>query len=150
MPDLRPRGLPRRGLHHVAVEAVDFEGSLRFYRALGATERLRFPEDGAGGHRHTVAFLDLGGQTFVELFSPTPGGPDASGGPVPTGRALFHLAVRVDDVDGAYAQALEAGGTAVEEPTDTVLEGEPPTSCRYAFVAGPSGEQIELIAIADL
>jgi catechol 2,3-dioxygenase-like lactoylglutathione lyase family enzyme len=125
------------------------EQSLRFYRALGATERLRFPERGERAD-HTVAFLDLGGQTFVELFSPTPGGPQADGAPVPNGRALFHFAIRVDDVDATYARALQSGGSAVEAPTDTVLEGEPPTPCRYAFVAGPSGEMVELIAIADL
>ncbi len=139
-----------RGLHHVAVEARDFDASLRFYRALGAVERLQFPEKGRRENRHTVAFLDLGEQTFVELFSPTPGGPDASGGPVPVGRALFHFAIRVDDVDAAFERALTAGGTSVEAPTDTTLQGDLPTPCRYAFVGGPSGEHIELIAIANV
>ena len=134
------------GLHHVAIEAADFEASLRFYtEGLGFVERLRFPEDG-----YTVAMLDAGDGTYVELFSPTERCPRPTGGPMPGGPALFHLALRVGDCDAATERARQSGAEIIEEPTDVTLEGDPPVSCRYSFVRGPSGEAIELINVEAL
>lgn len=131
------------GLHHVAIEARDFEASLRFYvEALGCVERLRFEEPG-----HTVALLDTGDGTYIELFSPTEAGPERAGGPMPGGPSLFHLAFRVEDVDDATRRAVEAGAEVEEEPTDFVLDGDPAIPCRYSFVRGPGGESVEFIAV---
>ena len=131
------------GLHHVAIEAQDFEASLRFYtEGLGFVERLRYPEPG-----HTVALLDTGDGTYVELFSPTASGPKEAGGPTPVGPALFHFALRVGDCDAATERARQAGAEVLEAPTDLTLEGDPPVPCRYSFVRGPSGESIEFIAV---
>lgn len=131
------------GLHHVAVEARDFEASLRFYvDGLGCVERLRFEEPG-----HTVALLDTGDGTYVELFSPTERGPEPAGGPMPGGAALFHFAFRVADCDAATERAVAAGAALEEGPEDMVLEGDPPTPCRYSFVRGPGGESVEFIAV---
>lgn len=133
------------GIHHVAVEAADFEASLRFYtQGLGFVERLRFTEPG-----HTVAFLDSGDGTCVELFSPSDAGPQEVGGARPCGFALFHFALRVEDCREATERARAAGAEVVEEPTQTTLQGDPPVDCRYSFVRGPSGEAIELIAFDD-
>jgi glyoxylase I family protein len=143
------------GLHHVAVEAADFEASLRFYvDGLGFAERLRFPEETPAGTR-TVAFLDAGDGTYVELFSPTRAGPERAGGPTPGGAAgrgpaLFHFALRVTDCDAATARAIAAGASLEEGPEDAVLAGDPPVPCRYCFVRGPSGESVELIAVEAL
>jgi catechol-2,3-dioxygenase len=53
------------GLHHVAIEASDFDRSLRFYtEGLGFRNVLTFPEE-----NQTVAMLDTGDATYVELFS---------------------------------------------------------------------------------
>ena len=150
----RPRGIGRGigrgrnpklgggGIHHVAIEALDFDASLEFYTALGCVERLRFPEPG-----HTVALLDTGDGTYIELFSPTEDGPTTAGGGMPGGPALFHFALRVDDCDAATDRARRLGAEILEDPTDMTLEGDPPVPCRYSFVRGPSGEALELIAI---
>ncbi len=138
------------GLHHVAVEARNLEASVRFYQALGMVERLRFAEPGEGDVTHTVVFLGTDAQTFVELFSPTPDGPSPTGANVPNSQSLFHFALRVEDADAAYTSALQSGGTPVEPPTDMTLRGQRGVPCRYAFVRGPSGETIELIAVEDL
>ena len=143
------------GLHHVAVEARDFEASLRFYvDGLGCVERLRFDEPG-----HTVALLDTGDGTYVELFSPSSAGPEVAGGPMPggavggtegpggAGPALFHFALRVGDCDAATERAVAAGATLEEGPADMTLEGDPPVPCRYSFVRGPGGESVEFIAV---
>lgn len=138
------------GLHHVAIEAADFEQSLRFYtEGLGFVERLRFPEPG-----HTVALLDAGNGSFVELFSPSEDGPRAGGGPMPDGHALFHVALHVEDCDAATQRALAAGAELVEGPADMTLEGQREgqreVPCRYSFVRGPGGESIEFITIEAL
>ena len=120
------------GLHHIAIEASDFDRSLRFYtQGLGFRDVLTFPEEG-----QTVAMLDAGDGTYVELFS-------GGSGEKPNG-SILHLALRTDDCDAATERARAAGGTITQEPTDTVLEGDPPVPVRYSFFEGPDGEQIEL------
>ena len=118
------------GLHHVAVEASDFERSLRFYtEGLGFRRVLTFPEED-----QTVAMLDTGDGTYVELFS------DGSG-EKPKG-SILHFALQTANCDAATERARSAGGTIATEPTDAMLEGDPPV--RYSFCEGPDGEQIEL------
>jgi glyoxylase I family protein len=120
------------GLHHVAIEASDFERSLRFYtEGLGFREVLTFPEEG-----QTVAMLDTSDGTYVELFS------DGTG-ERPSG-SILHLALRTTDCDETARRARTAGGTITQEPTDVVLEGDPLVPVRYSFCEGPDGEQIEL------
>lgn len=121
------------GLHHLAVEASDFDGSLRFYTdGLGFREVLRFPEED-----RTVAMLDTGDGTYVELFS-------GGGGERPKG-SLLHFALRTADCDAATERARAAGAVVTQEPKDMVLEGDPPVRVRYSFCEGPDGEQIELL-----
>jgi glyoxylase I family protein len=121
------------GIHHIAIEASDFDGSLRFYtEGLGFREVLTFPEE-----EQMVAMLDTGDGTYVELFS-------GGSGERPKG-SILHLALRTSDCDAATEQARAAGGTITQEPADTVLEGDTPVSVRYSFCEGPDGEQIELL-----
>lgn len=121
------------GLHHVAVEASDFDRSLRFYtEGLGFRNVLAFPEEG-----QKVAMLDTGDGTYLELFS-------GGSGEAPEG-SLLHFAVRTGDCEVATERARAAGGTITTEPTDIVLQGDPPVPVRYSFCEGPDGEQIELL-----
>ena len=85
------------GLHHVAVEASDFDRSLRFYtEGLGFREVLTFPEE-----EQTVAMLDAGDGTYVELFS-------GGSGERPRGSVL-HLALRTGDCDAAHGAGAGRG-----------------------------------------
>jgi glyoxylase I family protein len=121
------------GLHHIAIEASDFERSLRFYtEGLGFRNVLTFPEES-----RTVAMLDTGDGTYVELFS-------GGSGEKPNG-SLLHFAVRTDDCDAATERARATGGSITQEPTDAVLEGDPPVPVSYSYCEGPDGEQIELL-----
>jgi predicted enzyme related to lactoylglutathione lyase len=52
-----------------------------------------------------------------------------------------HTAWTVDDLDAAYARAVEAGGRAVWTPRDT-----PEPGLRIAFVADPDGNLVELLS----
>jgi len=57
----------------------------------------------------------------------------------PDGRpANVEIALVADDVDGAYARALEAGCTSLSEPTDE------PQGQRVAWVRDPFGTLLEL------
>ena len=121
------------GIHHVAIEASDFDRSLRFYmEGLGFRNVLTFPEEDK-----TVAMLDAGDATYVELFS-------GGSGEKPRGSVL-HLALRTGDCDAATEWARAAGGTIIQEPTNAVLKGDQPVHVRYSFCEGPDGEQIELL-----
>ena len=121
------------GLHHVAVEASDFDRSLRFYtESLGFQNVLTFPEED-----QTVAMLDAGDAPYVELFS--------GGSGEKTRGSILHLALRTGDCDTATERARAAGGTITQEPTDAVLQGDPPVPVRYSFCEGLDGEQIELL-----
>ena len=125
------------GLHHIALEASDFERSLRFYcEGLGFRNVLTFPEED-----QMVAMLDTGDGTYIELFS-------GGSGEDPKG-SILHFALRTEDCEAATERARAAGGTITQEPADTVLEGDPPVPVRYSFCEGPDGEQIELLQ-ADL
>ncbi len=120
------------GIHHIAIEASNFAQNLRFYtEGLGFRDVLTFPEES-----QTVAMLDMGDGTYIELFS-------GGSGEKPKG-SLLHFAVRTGDCEAATARARAAGGTVTQEPTDVVLEGDPPVPVRYSFCEGPDGEQIEL------
>jgi catechol 2,3-dioxygenase-like lactoylglutathione lyase family enzyme len=120
------------GLHHITIEASDFDRSLRFYtEVLGFRTVLTFQEEG-----QTVAMPDTGDATYVELFS--------GGSGERTSGSILHLALRTGDCAKATEQARDAGCTITQEPTDLVLEGDPPVLVRYSFCEGPDGEQIEL------
>jgi hypothetical protein len=58
--------------------------------------------------------------------------------------SILHLVLRTSDWDKATERARSAGGTVTQEPTNVVLEGDPPVPVRYSFCEGPDGEQIEL------
>jgi len=126
------------GLHHIAIEASDFDRSLRFYtEGLGFRNVLTFPEES-----QMVAMLDTGDGTYVELFS-------GGSGEKPRG-SLLHFAVRTDDCEVATERARAAGATITQDPTDAVLEGDPPVPVRYSFCEGPDGERIELLQASVL
>lgn len=127
-----------QAIHHIALRVSDFEASLRFYtEGLGFALKLQFREEG-----ETVALLDVGNGTYLELFS-------GAVEPSPKGH-FFHLALRTDDCGAALERARAAGATVTIAPTDALLEGGDVLVVRYAFCEGPDGEEIEFLESADL
>ena len=140
------------GFHHVAIRAVDFDATVRFY-----TEGLGFAvhyEFSVPGRIDRAAFLDAGDGRFVEVFGQgstvQAEGPRRRPDEEPTEGALLHFCLRVADVQAAYARALAAGGVSRIAPRTAKLEGEPPAEVHIAFVVGPSGEVIEFLNSAQL
>lgn len=119
----------RLGYHHVALRAQNMEETLKFYAALGCNV-VRSWGEGDG----QAAMLDVGGNNIIEVFAG--GTPEAESKP-----RFEHIALRSDDVDGDYAQAMAAGATSHIEPKDVMLAGVMPI--RIAFVIGPNQEVIE-------
>ncbi len=124
------------GFHHIALKAVDFEKSLEFYTALG----LKFyTQWGEGNGR--IAMLDLGDGGILELFAGGNGGSNAT---------YIHFALKVDDVDAAYAKAIEAGATPKSEPKVVPLDSAPvKLTLNCGFVYGPSGEELEFFRVLE-
>ena len=75
------------GVHHVALMSSDFEASLAFYKGLGMKETARW-----GSPERTIAMLDIGNGSHIELFS--------NGGDEYAECGKYaHLALSVENVD---------------------------------------------------
>ena len=135
------------GFHHVAIRAVDFDATIRFY-----TEGLGFRVHHAWsvpGRIDRAAFLDAGDGRFVEVFGPgsivQAEGRRRFPNDEPTEGAVLHFCLRVADTDAAFARAIAAGAMGRVEPITRRLDDDPFVEVRIAFVAGPSGEVIEFM-----
>ena len=120
------------GFHHIGLKVADFAKSREMYRALGMKEICGWGEgDGE------IVMFDLGDGGRIELFA---GGGDHLS---KEGKWL-HFAMKVDDVDAAYATALAAGFESKIAPKVVPLASWPnPMSINIAFVVGPDGEELE-------
>ena len=115
----------KTGVHHVALRVPNFDEALAFYtEALGLTVRARW--EGA-------ALLQLSDGGHLELFAGTE--------PVPqTHNGYYHMAYRVEDVDGALARAAQYGAPTTI-PAKNARIGD--LDIRCGFCQGPGGESIE-------
>ena len=135
------------GFHHVAIRAIDFDESIRFYTE-GLGFRVHFPFS-VPGRIDRAAFLDAGDGRFVELFGQNSAvqaegrrrRPDEER----TEGAVLHFCLKVTDTDASYARAMAAGAASRVEPVTRRLSEEPLVEVRIAFVAGPNGEVIEFM-----
>ncbi|MGN1345358.1 MAG: VOC family protein [Eubacteriales bacterium] len=125
------------GFHHVALRAVDFEASLKFYTE-GLGMKL-YSMWGEGDGR--IAMLDLGDGGILELFA---GGTDEAR----SNPQYIHFALKVDDVDAAFETALQAGAKPKSVPKVVPLDSAPvKLTLNCGFVYGPSGEELEFFRI---
>jgi glyoxylase I family protein len=135
------------GFHHVAIRAIDFDETVRFYtEGLGFRVHFSFS---VPPRVDRAAFLDAGDGRFIELFGQN-STVQAEGRPrhpneERTEGALLHFCVRVADTDASYARALAAGAASRVEPVTRRLSDDPMVEVRIAFVAGPNGEVIEFM-----
>ncbi len=135
------------GFHHVAIRAVDFDETIKFYTE-GLGFRVHFPFS-VPGRIDRAAFLDAGDGRFVEIFGQN-STVQAEGRrrfrwEDRTEGALLHFCLKVVDTDASYAQALAAGAVSRVEPISRRLSEEPLVEVRIAFVVGPNGEVIEFM-----
>jgi glyoxylase I family protein len=120
------------GFHHIALKVADFEKSLEMYRALGLREVVRWGEG-----KSEIAMLDVGDGGRIELFA-------CGGDEFAVNGKWQHFALKVDDVEQAYAVALAAGFTSKIAPNVVPLDSKPDKmSIQIAFVLGNDGEEVE-------
>ena len=128
--------IPNIGVHHLALSAVDFDKSIKFY-----TEGLGFEtvaEWGEGKGR--AALLDIGNGSHFEIF--------ANGNPNEQKDVKFvHFAFATSNPDLAYENALAAGAVSHIEPKSLEIPADPPLPVRIAFVVGPDGEVLEFFKV---
>lgn len=133
--------------HHVAIRAVDFDATVKFYTE-GLGFRLHFPF-AIPGRIDRAAFLDAGDGRFIEVFGQASNvqseGRRREPGEDRTEGALLHFCLRAADTDASYARALAAGATSRIEPVTRRLGEDPLVEVRIAFITGPNGEVIEFL-----
>ena len=135
------------GFHHVAIRAIDFDETIRFYTE-GLGFRVHFPFS-VPGRIDRAAFLDAGDGRFVEVFGQgsivQAEGRRRTAHEERTEGALLHFCLKVVDTDASYARAMAAGAGSRVEPGTRRLSEDPLVEVRIAFVTGPNGEVIEFM-----
>jgi len=118
-------------LIHTCYRITDIDRSVAFYAALGFEERARMPIR----------------EEAINVFMGLPGDGDRleltynfGVDSYEIGTGYGHIAITVDDMDGALA-ALAEQGIAPERPKYQVREG----GSFIAFVRDPDGYRVELI-----
>jgi glyoxylase I family protein len=142
----------KSGFHHVAIRAVDFDATIKFYtEALGCTVHYEFA---VPGRIDRAAFLDAGDGRYIEVFGQgstvQAEGRRRRPDEEPTEGALLHFCFRVADVEASYARAVAAGAVSRIAPRTAQLNGESPAEVQIAFVTGPNGEVIEFLKSEQL
>ncbi len=120
------------GMHHIAVQAKDYEASKAFYcDVLGFENVLEW------GDARKICMLDMGDGSHIELFAPG----DNTGETVqnPT---MMHLAFFVEDVDAAAERVRAAKAKVTMEPREVQLGTQ---KAKIAFFEGPNGEILEFM-----
>jgi lactoylglutathione lyase len=118
-------------LIHTCYRIGEIDRSVDFYSALGFEERRRMDlPDGA-----TNVFMGLPGDGDRLELTKNPGVESYE-----LGTGYNHIAVTVDDLDGALGE-LAGKGIEPEKPPYRVSEG----GSRICFVRDPDGYRVELI-----
>jgi PhnB protein len=106
IPDTYPRVSPHLSIRGAGA-AIDFYKSV-----LGASERMRMATpDGTVAH----AEIEIGGSVIM-VGEEMPGGRDPS--PTTLGGSPVALYLYVEDVDGVFGRAIDAGAESVQHPED--------------------------------
>jgi glyoxylase I family protein len=134
--------MPAVRFHHISLSVADLTAQEAWYgSAFGLThvdERLEMPEAGV----RTVVLSDAADLRveFVERPGSIPVAP-ADPFAATAAQTFTHLALEVSDLDAAFARLTgECGAITVSSPAPGVTEG-----MRYAYVADPEGNLLELI-----
>ncbi len=130
--------IPGAGCHHIAVQAREWEASLRLYRdVLGMPIVAEF-----GSPERRILLLDMGDGSHIELFAPKEDTPPP-GSPAPND-PVTHFALTTTDTHAAIEHVRAAGYTVTVEPRQLQLGDLDVT---IAFFTGPNGESIEFFQV---
>ncbi len=129
---------------HVGLSVSDLDAASEFYsRAFGFTPQLEFD---LAPHPIRGLMLAHPSGSRLELFEHSGSVPGLQAtGPIEAHatRGYSHFALRTPDIGAVFADALGAGATAVIEPRPS-----PEPGVRFAFLADPEGNLVELVELA--
>jgi len=126
------------GMHHVAVQARDWDASLKFYRdVLGMEQVAEF-----GPPDRKIVLLDMGDGSHIELFQPTADTPDV--GSETTLDPYAHIALTATDTKAATEHVRAAGYKITVEPKTVELDQMTVT---ISFFEGPNNEIVEFFQV---
>jgi lactoylglutathione lyase len=129
---------------HVGLSVGDLDAACVFYsRAFGFTRQLEFE---LSPHPIRGLMLRHDSGMRLELFERAGSAAGIQGAtPIEAlaTRGYGHFAFATPDIDPVFARALEAGATAVVEPSPS-----PEPGVRFAFLADPEGNLVELVELA--
>jgi glyoxylase I family protein len=131
-------------LDHVGLSVGDLDTACEFYsRAFGFARQLEFELT-----PHPIRGLMLRHESGMrmELFEREGSSPGVQGAtPIEAlaTRGYGHFALAAPDIDAVFARALDAGARPVMEPGPS-----PEPGVRFAFVADPEGNLVELVELA--
>ena len=135
----RNRMIAGCGMHHVAIQARDWDASLKLYRdVLGMPVVAEF-----GTPERKTVLLDMGDGSHVELFQPTATSPKP--GSAAPNDPVTHVALATTDARAAIEHVRAAGYEVTLEPRDVELGSS--LRATVAFFNGPSGESVELFQV---
>ena len=117
------------GMHHLAVQANDYEASKKFY-----TEVLGFENVLEWGDARKICMLDMGDGSHIELFAPGEKSEETMQSPL-----MMHLALFVEDVDAAIETVRFAGAEANLEPREVQIGSQ---KAKISFFNGTSEEEL--------
>jgi lactoylglutathione lyase len=130
-------------LDHVGISVGDLDAVGEFYsRAFGFAPQLEFE---LAPHPIRGLMLRHDSGMRLELFERAGSAPDPQGAtPIEAlaTRGYGHFAFAAPDIEALFARALEAGGSAVVEPS-----ASPEPGVRFAFLADPEGNLVELVEL---
>ncbi|NED84645.1 VOC family protein [Streptomyces sp. SID11233] len=131
--------------HHISLSVADLAAQEAWYgSALGLThvdERLEMPEAGV----RTVVLSSAGGLRveFVERPGSSPAA-YADAFAATAVQTFTHLALQVPELEAAFARLTgECGAAPVSPPAPGATPG-----MRYAYIADPEGNLLELIEVS--
>jgi glyoxylase I family protein len=127
-------------LDHVGLSVADLDAAASFYEAaFGFVAEFEFALPG----EIRGAMLRMPGATRLELFQ-APGSRAglSAGTPIETlgTRGYGHFALAAPDIEPVFEQAVAAGARAVVAPS-----ASPEPGVRFAFLADPKGNLVELV-----
>ncbi len=126
------------GVHHIAVQARDWEQSRHFYEEILGMPYVSTIETPT----EKFAFFNIGNGSYIELFHPN------ESTPAPDSRAandpVTHFALTTTNLNEVIERVRAANVKITVEPFSIVLGNWDTT---VAFFEGPNGESIELFQV---